>query len=75
MSRVLVPFDFSPHSRRALALALQGFPFGREAEVEVLHVVDEDLYANVLTKGAVPSDDAIDSYLSDELTTVSAEVE
>ena len=63
MTRVLVPFDFSPNARRACALAMQGFPFGREVEVELLHVVDEDLYSSVLTKKHVPSDDAIDSTL------------
>ncbi|NVB38876.1 universal stress protein [Pseudenhygromyxa sp. WMMC2535] len=74
MNRVLVPFDFSPHSRRALALALQGFPFGRDVEIEVLHVVDEDLYKGVLTKAAIPSDDDIQSYLQDDLNRVRAEV-
>ena len=40
MNRVLVPYDFSPHSRRAAALAMQGFPFGHDAEIELLHVVE-----------------------------------
>jgi nucleotide-binding universal stress UspA family protein len=74
MNRVLVPYDFSPHSRRALALAMQGFPFGMDAELELLHVVDEALYANVLAGKHVPSDDAIDSYLGDELTRIEAEL-
>lgn len=74
MNRVLVPFDFSPYSRRALALAMQGFPFGSDAELELLHVVDEGLYANVLASKYVPEDDAIDSYLSDELTRIKAEL-
>ncbi len=74
MNRVLVPYDFSPHSRRALALAMQGFPFGKDAELELLHVVDEGLYANVLAGKYVPSDDAIDSYLGDEVTRVQAEL-
>lgn len=74
MNRVLVPFDFSQHARRALALALQGFPFGRDVEIEVLHVIDEELYDNVLSAKAIPSADAIDSYLSDELTEIQAEL-
>jgi nucleotide-binding universal stress UspA family protein len=74
MNRVLVPFDFSQHARRALALALQGFPFGRDVEIEVLHVIDEELYDNVLSAKSIPSADAIDSYLSDELTEIQAEL-
>jgi nucleotide-binding universal stress UspA family protein len=74
MKRVLVPYDFSPNSRRACALAMQGFPFGMNAEVEMLHVVDEDLYTNVLAGKFVPSTDAIDSYLGDELTRIHAEI-
>jgi nucleotide-binding universal stress UspA family protein len=74
MNRVLVPYDFSPNSRRACALAMQGFPFGMDTQVEMLHVVDEDLYANVLANKFVPSTDAIDSYLGDELTRIRAEI-
>jgi nucleotide-binding universal stress UspA family protein len=74
MSRVLVPYDFSANSRRACALAMQGFPFGMDTEVEMLHVVDEDLYANVLASKFVPSMDAIDSYLGDEITRIRAEI-
>jgi nucleotide-binding universal stress UspA family protein len=43
-------------------------------EVEMLHVVDEDLYANVLASKFVPSTDAIDSYLGDELISIRAEI-
>jgi nucleotide-binding universal stress UspA family protein len=74
MNRVLVPFDFSAHSRRGLALAMQGFPFGADVEIELLHVVDEGLYANVLASKYVPSDDAIASYLDDEVTRIEAEL-
>lgn len=74
MNRVLVPYDFSPHSRRACALAMQGFPFGMDAQIEMLHVVDTDLYANVLAQKYVPDDDAIDSYLTGELTRIRAEL-
>src|SRR5262245_6287088 len=74
MNRVLVPYDFSPHSRRACALAMQGFPFGMDAEIELLHVVDEALYKNVLARKFVPTDDAIDSHLADELTRIKAEL-
>jgi nucleotide-binding universal stress UspA family protein len=74
MNRVLVPFDFSPHSRRACALAMQGFPFGMDVELELLHVVDEALYKNVLASKFVPDDAAIDSYLADELIRIKAEL-
>lgn len=74
MNRVLVPYDFSPHSRRACALAMQGFPFGKDVEIELLHVVDEGLYANVLAKKYVPTDTAIKSYLEDDLTRIKAEI-
>jgi nucleotide-binding universal stress UspA family protein len=74
MNRVLVPYDFSPHSRRACALAMQGFPFGQDTEIELLHVVDEALYANVLASKHVPDNDAIDSYLADEVIRIKAEL-
>ncbi|HVI02272.1 MAG TPA: universal stress protein [Enhygromyxa sp.] len=74
MNRVLVPYDFSPHSRRACALAMQGFPFGNDVEIELLHVVDEALYGNVLTSKHVPEDEAIDSYLADEVLRIQAEL-
>ncbi|MFV8752140.1 universal stress protein [Nannocystaceae bacterium ST9] len=72
--RVLVPFDFSAHARRALALAMQGFPFGRNVEIELLHVIDEGLYENVLARRHIPSDDAIAGYLHDELDRIRAEL-
>lgn len=74
MDRVLVPYDFSPHSRRACALAMQGVPFGMNVSVEMLHVIDEDLYANVVARKYVPTTDAIDSYLGDELIRIRAEI-
>jgi nucleotide-binding universal stress UspA family protein len=74
MDRVLVPYDFSPHSRRACALAMQGIPFGMNVGIEMLHVIDEDLYANVLAAKYVPTTDAIDSYLEDELIRIRAEI-
>ena len=75
MNRVLVPYDFSSNARRALALAMQGFPFGREVEIDLLHVVDSDLYDNVLASKYVPSDEAIRSYLDDEVKQLQAELE
>ncbi|KIG17918.1 Universal stress protein UspA [Enhygromyxa salina] len=71
---MIVPYDFSAHARRACALAMQGFPFGMDAQIEMLHVIDADLYANVLAHKHVPDDDAIDSYLADELTRIHAEL-
>ncbi len=72
--RVLVPFDFSAHARRALALAMQGFPFGRNVGIELLHVIDEALYENVLARRHIPSDQAIAGYLHDELDRIRAEL-
>ena len=74
MPRVLVPYDFSPYARRACALAMQGFPFGSEVEIELLHVVDEDMYDNVLAREHVPTDEAVLSYLKDELTSIEAQL-
>ena len=74
MNRVLVPFDFSPHSRRALALAMQGFPFGTDATIELLHVVDDKLYESALARDSIPSDAAITSYLDDAVTRIRAEL-
>lgn len=74
MDRVLVPYDFSPHARRACALAMQGVPFGMHVGIEMLHVIDEELYANLLASKYVPSTDAIDSYLDDELIRIRAEI-
>lgn len=74
MQRVLVPFDFSPHARRALALAMQGFPFGPALGVEILHVVDDNLYRSAMSRSALPSDDAIRSYLESEIAKLEAEV-
>jgi nucleotide-binding universal stress UspA family protein len=74
MDRVLVPYDFSPNSRRACALAMQGVPFGMKVGIELLHVIDDDLYANVLASKYVPTTDAIDSYLADELIRIRAEI-
>lgn len=72
--RVLVPFDFSPHARRALALAMQGFPFGREVTIELLHVIDEGLYESVLARRHIPSEDEIVGYLHAELDRIRAEL-
>lgn len=66
----MVPSDFSAHSRRALCLALQGYPFGAGQErvaVEVLHVVDDSLYEHLISADKVPDDSAIRSYLDAEV--------
>lgn len=53
---------------------MQGFPFGRTIEIELLHVIDEGLYENVLARRHVPSDDAIAGYLHAELERIRAEL-
>lgn len=72
MKRALVAYDFSPYSRRALGLALQGYPFGQDIELEVLHVVDEQLYENALSRRAIPSDEAIEAYFAADVERVKA---
>ncbi len=74
MNRILVAYDFSAHARRALALAMQGFPFGHDVSIELLHVIDEGLYESVLSRRQMPDNDAIESYLHAELARVRAEL-
>lgn len=76
MRQVLVAYDFSLFSRRALALAMQGYPFGvgPDSVVKVVHVIDERLYENVLSKEAVPDEDEIVSYLKDDVAQVKADI-
>ncbi len=77
VKHVVVACDFSPYSRRALALAMQAYPFGGTDEVvlELLHVVDESLYLDVLAADRVPKDDAIEAYLKAEVERARREVE
>lgn len=70
MKKALVAYDFSPYSRRALGLALQGYPFGRDIELEVLHVVDEQLYVNALSQRAIPTDAAIEAYFAADVARI-----
>jgi nucleotide-binding universal stress UspA family protein len=72
--RVLVPFDFSAHARRALALAMQGFPFGREVTIELLHVIDEALYESVMARRHIPREDEVVGYLHAELDRIRTEL-
>ncbi len=38
---VVIAFDFMPHSERAVALALSGYPFGKnQIAVDILHTID-----------------------------------
>lgn len=67
MRRILLPYDFSPQAQRALMLVLNGIPFGVEAQVDVLHVIDEGMYARVLSAHAAPSEDTLKSYLAGEI--------
>jgi nucleotide-binding universal stress UspA family protein len=60
MKRVLIPYDFSPQARRALALALSGAPFGPEVVIDALHVIDDRLYERVGVEP--PSDAALAGY-------------
>lgn len=53
-SRVLVPFDRSPQSDRALEYVLESFP---DAEVTVLHVIDPSSYWYGNTDGYVYADE------------------
>lgn len=72
MKKALVAYDFSPYARRALGLAMQGYPFGQDIELEVLHIVDERLYESTLSRHAIPSDAAIEAYFRAEVERVEA---
>ena len=74
MTEILIPYDFSKYARRALALAIQGYPFGQGHVLKVLHVIDEHLYENVLSKKAIPGKDEIVQALKDETEKVKAEL-
>ncbi len=74
MNQVLVPYDFSAFARRALALALQGFPFGKASVAKMLHIIDEGLYDNVLSRGHVPNEEAVSAYLAADLARVKADL-
>lgn len=74
MKRILIPYDFSQYSRRALGLAMQGYPFGTEVEIELLHVIDESLYENVLSRSHIPNEGAIHSYLHADIEKVKADL-
>lgn len=67
MRQILLPYDFSPQAQRALTLVMNGIPFGVEAQVDVLHVIDDRMYNRVLSAHAAPSQDAIKSYLASEI--------
>ncbi len=54
MERAVVAYDFSPHARRALGLALQGFPFGSK-RVEVFHACDERIFQEGLPNSEIPT--------------------
>jgi nucleotide-binding universal stress UspA family protein len=71
---VLVACDFSTHSRRALALAMQGYPFGTDVKVELLHVIDTDLYESVLDRDHVPERSEIVSYMRSEIERAEREI-
>ena len=72
--QIAVAYDFSPFARRALALALQGYTYGPDVIVKVVHVIDEHLYENVLSKSHVPSEDDIAAYLRADLARVEQEL-
>ncbi|MCB0218298.1 MAG: universal stress protein [Chrysiogenetes bacterium] len=72
MTEILIPYDFSKYARRALALAIQGYPFGKGKVLKVHHVIDEHLYENILSKKAIPDEEIIVQALKDEIETVKA---
>ncbi len=71
MKRILLPFDFSPQSRRALGLALCGVPFGPEVLIDAVHVIDERLYRRQLPGRPLPSAEAMKSYFKSEVARAS----
>lgn len=72
MTEILIPYDFSKYARRALALAIQGYPFGKGKVLKVHHVIDENLYENILSKKAIPDEEIIVQALKDDIETVKA---
>ncbi len=73
MKEILVAFDFSRYSQRALQLALQGQPFGLEANLRVVHVLDPALYETTLPGRRMPSTSDIERFLRAEVAKASAE--
>ena len=71
MKRVLLPYDFSPCARRALALALSGVPFGPEVMIDALHIIDDTLYQRKLPGHEPPTADALKSYFKADVARAS----
>jgi nucleotide-binding universal stress UspA family protein len=70
MKRILVAYDFSPHARRALALALSGVPFGTEVELDVIHVMDTSTGPRVERDAPLPTENALTDYFNAEIQRV-----
>jgi universal stress protein E len=69
MKRVLVPYDFSPCAKRALRLAVSGFPSGPAVRIEVLTVIDDSLF------GSMKPEPGIAEALHREVTQICGEQE
>lgn len=74
MTDILIPYDFSKFARRALALAIQGYPFGKGHVIKAHHVIDEGLYENVLSKKSIPDEEEIVQALKDDIEVVKADL-
>ena len=73
MKEILLPFDFSRHSQRALELALAGCPFGTEVSLTVVHILDAALYDRILPGRPLPPVSAVDGFLRAEVAKASAQ--
>jgi len=70
MKKVVVAYDFSPYARRALGLALQGFPFEAQ-RVEVFHVCHERVFQEGFPDSKVPTVEQVETFLNAEIEQVS----
>jgi nucleotide-binding universal stress UspA family protein len=73
MKEILIPFDFSRHSQRALELALAGYPFGTDVNLTVVHMLDAALYDRVMPGRPLPPVSTVEGFLNAEVAKASAQ--
>ncbi len=71
--RVVVAYDFSPYARRALGMALQGFPFGAQT-VEVLHACDERIFQEGLPSSDIPTVEELEGFIHRDVGQIRSEL-
>ncbi len=73
MDRVVVGYDYSPYARRALGLALQGFPFGAKT-VEILHACDERIFQEGLPSSDIPTVERLEGFIQRDVDQIRSEM-